>query len=90
MNIFKCHLDRLRAFGRTVGCRKTDYELRLKYLADMSGLEIRMWVDPKQQEKVYAFRNGGGEVIRVYGYKKAKVFAKGVKYGREHSKQRKP
>lgn len=67
-----------------------DYLPRLKCLSDLSGLEIRMWYDEGQRERVYVFRNESGEIIRMCGYKKAEMFAKGVEYGREHSKRRKP
>jgi hypothetical protein len=63
----------------------TDERLqRVSYLHHVSGLDIRMWNDPKQQANVYVFFDDGREVLRMFGYQKAKVFAKGVEYGRQN------
>lgn len=64
----------------------TDYRIqRVNYLHQVSGLDIRMWNDPKHQANVYVFFDEGREIIRMLGYPKAKVFAKGVEYGRQNS-----
>ena len=54
-----------------------------EYLKFLSGLDVGFYKDGKSKVNVFTFSIDGRVVKSVFSYRKARVFAEGVKIGRQ-------